>query len=466
MRIIIFLTVFLCGIFPVYQVGAQTVQSPVPTWNQTTLMGWFMDSQIFMLNRSQSQNGLVPERGLFNRTTSLMDDESVLDLLNFQFNLNEDYLWFRSPNGFRTWIGQTNTAYASHVTEMKSTVKFAEKHKLFFHVQSHETFRAQRHFGVFEYQYQLIPSLSMGLNHTITEFKADMDIGMFVQLGDLQKGLARIDFKVLDYLNNGVFQDMDIPMVLVEQMRQYQQQPYYVSFMGASPQIGRFRAEAYFATSTESASDVGQANNPISTRFQHIDWSNVFGALVEAQFTFFTASLFTNREFSFGRFGQSPGAVVRPDFETTQIRQQFGMFLMGTARDFRWDSKIVYELYSDEQRGSSFIDANTINQAFNYSDNRFLMNTRFRYQPQLRGPIIGVNHLLDFRNFNDEVDTMIDFSPSFHDYNGRFGTFFGWQFNPRITAIGGYQFDLDRDFHRIQGGEFRDAGYIRMEIRW
>lgn len=467
MRIkLMYILAFLLGFS--FHARAQEVDSAAGgvSWLDATLMGWMFDQELYLMDGISGVNGWVGDRGPFQTYTPLMDDESDLDWMTYRFSPNEDYQWYRSSNGYRTWLGSSNDLSMAQQSELKSEVAFRNRHALSMYMQTQQTFRANRAFALLEYKFRANERFQAGVNHTLQGFQAEMDLGLYAQYGDYEKGFLRLDVKLLNYLNNLVFEDAQTPVIQADTIRHYEQKPAYFSIKGVTPKFSIFRAEFFAGVQTPSIAVFASNSTPSTFRFRQEDLSYVFGTSVTAKTKYLSFMGYFTRTFSQSKRDTVGLTVYNPDYETQQALNTAGLGIMGFARDIRWDSWIIYEHFSDESNGQNIRLSPTVIAPFDLSTSRWMLRSRLQYRPPLTGPIAGVEHLLDLREFEGDLDEYTAFSDAFFDSNSRLSFTGGWQFNPRTWIIVGYSLDLDRDVHLNPDGQINDRGFLRLEHRW
>lgn len=471
---------------------AQTVKSIhiADRFTHTTLFGWDREMRTILSDRFHSREGFVTDRGAFQYFVPGMDEEYHLDLFTYKFTPQEDYQWMKQNNGMRTYVGSVNVVNFATVTEIKNRVNLAEKHQFNIHATQEDNLQASRMFVELEYRFQLKENQWVGFEQTAGGFKPDLDINLFYQRGTMGNWMARVDFTFLDYANNFIFDGLGAGSRVADVARIYNSTPKLVGFQLATPHIfNNFRGELVGGFQTEADADIGRlAFNEdeeieVAEDFNEKQRNNYLGVLLEYNRSFLTIGAQFRRNFSTTERDSIPGTEIKVDYESEQTLRRTTLFLLANSQDLSWQTWINFQRYEDLQEGERF-DIATIRDSLNFREKRIMLRNRIQWRPTHKGLILGLEHLLDFRDFLDD-DSDQEILPDFqifknflasddsglsaiHDINSRLNIIFGYQLSPNAKIEAGLGFDIDDDLNSKaeSGGQRFDNGFGRIFLSW
>ena len=441
-----------------------------PVWTKATLQGWEQGIRLALMNRRNTATGFITDRGVFQPYTPLMDDEYGLDLFSIRTTPQEDYLWFRSENGFRTSFGSINALQFATLAEFKSSVQItkSQRHKIMIQGIQQDDLRADRLFLNFGYQFNVWRNHSVGIQHNLESYKPDLDLNLYYMYGNEQTGMVRVDYSRLDHVNNFIFQDLGLFVEFADTVREYQKRPDLYQLKAISPVFFKhFRAEAYIGHQTRSEAKIG-SKTALRDDYRHSETTSYAGALLEFGKDYLTlGAIFqgTIAEFERDTVGLS---IFRAIYDGKQTERRVGLYALVTARNIRWDTWIWSSRFTDEQTGTQYDLNAAIQDDLDYTERRLMIRNRVQMRPQYRGLIMGLEHAADIRRANNAADLerIRLYSPSIHDRNSRVTALIGYQFHPRAAFTAGASYDIDNDLHFDPDGARFDNAFGRIEIRW
>ncbi len=429
-----------------------------------TLMGWEHQSRLAILDRNAGYDGILTDRGVFYRFTPQMEEEYDLDLFTYRFTPLEDRRFYSSPNGFRTAVGNLNIGELAHLTEIRNYIELSSRHKISIDGVAQHDFQFNRLYVDIGYEYNLWRNHYIGANHNIGGFRPDLDAGFSYRIGDAQSGMMQMEYLLVDYANNAIYDQDGFSPQYSDSTRVYEDRPSMFTGTFVTPNMAGFRAEAVFGFHGETESEV-RSTTQQGQGFWHTERMNYFGGLIEYIGEYATVGAIYKRQFSsVERDTVEAGAAMRAQYESEQSMTRAGFYLLAGSSEFEFESWAWFEDYSDTQDGDffDFSDVGTLD----YAENRVFLRNRLQYDPPYRGLTGGLEFLLDMRDVENDRERMRDFSPSIRDMNARATGMIGYRFHPRMSIITGIGYDIDGNLHFDIGEDRFDNIFTRFEFRW
>ena len=458
--------------------------------SSATLMGWHQRMDITLKDRFHSREGFVTDRGAFQQYVPGMDEEYHMDVFTFGFTPQEDYIWSRSQNGFRTYLGSVNVVNFATTSELKSSIALSGKHRIDLRAIQEDNLQASRIFVDLGYRFNFMSNHWVGFSHTAGSFKPDLDGTMFYQWGSIREGMLRLDISFLDYANNFIFDGLGVDSKVSDISRVYESTPKLFTLKFISPDwIDNLRAEVVAGFQTEADAGIGELTfnerNQVTVTniFSDKEKNSYQGVLLEYDMDYLTVGATFQRTNSETERDTVEISPVNVDYQSEQTMRKFGLYVLANSERLSWQTWVNFQRYEDIQEGSQFEIA-TIRDSLDFREKRIMMRNRVQWRPPHRGLIAGIEHIMDFREFLDddpELDEPLDFEKmnaflssddsglsAIHDLNSRLTFIIGYQFHPRAKVEIGVGYDLDNDLNSKaqQGGQRFDDGFGRIQLRW
>jgi len=458
--------------------------------SSATLMGWHQQMDITLKDRFNSREGFVTDRGAFQFYVPGMDEEYHMDVFTFGFTPQEDYIWSRAQNGFRTYLGSVNVVNFATTSELKNSIELADKHRIDVRAIQEDNLQASRLFLDLGYRYNFMSNHWVGFSHTAGGFKPDLDGTMFYQWGSVRNGMLRLDISFLDYANNFIFSGLGVDSKVSDISRVYESKPKLFTLKFISPDwIDNLRAEVVAGFQTEADAGIGEltfdtnSQITVTNTFRDKEQNSYQGALLEYDMEYITLGATFQRTNSETVRDTIESSSIDVNYQSEQTMRRLGLYLLANSENVSWQTWVNFQRYDDIQEGSQFEIA-TIQDTLNFKEKRIMMRNRLQWRPPHRGIIAGIEHIMDFREFLDddpELDEPLDFEKmnnflssddsglsAIHDMNSRLTFIIGYQFHPRAKVEIGVGYDLDNDLNSKaeQGGQRFDDGFGRIQLRW
>ncbi len=470
------------GLFPDNLAGQQK--------RHTSLMGWEHQKQLLILDRYHNYGGVFYDRGLFRFTTPSMIEHHDLDLITYGFSSHDDYHWYMDPdNSFRAFGGSFNIGEFLHGAELRNYIPLSENLTLPLKILRRYDMRQDRAMAFLGLTYRFHEDHSIGIRHTLTEQKPDLDITFHYSFGDLQTGGLQFELTALDWANNAAYDLGQRRGDQPPEMKRYETQPYLFSVRAASPTIQNFRGEWVAGIQTPQrfvAESMPEKYENQSFRDRTI--ARYTGMLVEYASPYFTAAfswMHSYTRFSRTNTDESPAEPV--NYGNFQNRHNLGLFLSVNYRSFYSENRIWYQRNRDRQfdhvRSENLSGVQVY--PFNFRENRWMMQYRIGYDPASRGWKTALEFSSDYRKplsgIIERADGSIarglpyhlQYPHSLDERNERLTLYIGYRFTRQIFILFGASADLDReviveeaDSQRIIRPGIFDGGFGRLVLYW
>jgi len=456
-------------------------------------MGWETDLRLFIKDRANNLGGFSYDRGLFRMTTVPMDMEYQIDLFTYRHSYFDDYRWNNSSseNGFRSSLGSINTSTFALRSQLISELTLNGHSSLSITAHQQEDLRAKRGLIYLDYRRILSQQHQVGIAHTLSQTKSDLDATFYYRYGDIERGSITGEVTALDWANN-IVSDISSGRDSDYDIRQlYSRIPMLYTLRLQSPQIGIFRGEAVAAVQPQSRSEVSRVDRPDQNYLQN-DWVNYQAALLEATYKNLTAGIIYQR--TFARMERSPadGSTYEFDYGNRQIQQRGGIYFTWQWRGFGIEQWFWIERNRDEQfdeNPQAFaaqepqfdkFGASPDRYPFDFKEIRRFNKTRLFYAPPNRLLSIYLEHNGDWRDLGMDGHPTIP-ARNYRNYyqnhilerTERLTLGIGFNFSKYAVMTVGASLDLDGDLLHGVGWErenasrsYFDGGFGQLQILW
>lgn len=477
----------ICLILMLFVIKPDVIQAQ--DLRQISLLGWDEQKKLMLLDRYHNYGGIFYDRGLFRFTTPPMIEHHDLDLITYGFSEIDDYLWFYNRDtGFRAFGGSFNVGEYLHGAELRHDVSLSESLSLPLHSYRRYDMRQDRMLLTLGLDYHLNRQHTIGLQHTLTEQKPDLEVTLFYRFRDFQSGGIQLEFTALDWANNPAYNLGQRRGDVIPEMRSYEQSPFLFSMKAASPQIRNFRGELVAGIQTPLLAVAESMPEESDESFRDRDRARYIGALIQYAVPGFTAAMSWRHSYTrFSRTNAETDFSEPVDYGNEQMRQFIGGFVSLGYRNIHFDNWIWYNFNRDRQfdRFETRFLFNEQIYPFHYREERWIMRNRVSLDPGERGFKIAVEWSADYRTPLSGIIERPDGStarglPYYLQYpfsigerNERLTLFLGYRFTENSFIIFGASADLDREViverehrrERIRPTMF-DGGFGRLVFYW
>ncbi|MGM0588814.1 MAG: hypothetical protein ACQETE_10390 [Bacteroidota bacterium] len=439
-------------------------------WNSITIQGWAEDMRIRLLDRRHTVSGFITDRGAFQMYTYRMNPEFGLNLFTYRYTPQEDYLWYRSPNGIRTYAGNSNGLNLATKTEIKTDVEISEGHTVQLQLKQQADARASRVWAEPSYAFNFAGKHAIGVSHTVSNYKPDLDATFFYQYGNQQEGMFKLAYSLMDYANDWVFPNLESQVSYADTVRVYDQAPRLWNIKALSPQWGRFRFEAEVGFQRESKAEIYSPRDSLD-RYQHNETNSYQTAMLEYDSEFITAGVVYQRHHSEMERDTLLNSNNHWRYNGHQTMRRLGVFLLANSQDFRWETWAWMGKYEDYRKGERYPFDGL--DSLDHGERRLELRSRIMKRPQIKGLIAGFEYTMLHRIYkNDQYQDLADYYTGYYQVDPfntlehRGSVLLGYQFHPRASFVIGASYDLDGDFYEYPEGQRFDTAFGRLEIRW
>lgn len=447
--------------------------------SHATLRGWTNEIQRVIYNREAHFGGRFYQHGLFRFFTREMDYEYEMDIATINPTPLDTYDFWSSDNALQSSFGSLN--YQRFVVKTKFRSIIPLKNSSYVRLQGiqEQNLRTDNFFFYPGYYRKLGTFHTVGMRHTLSRYKADLDASFYYRLGNNSSGFIEAGASILDWPNNIVHTLITNSDRDYEVKQKYTRQPFLFSLQAESPKHPFLRAELSAGIQTESKAQVVRAATPDSS-FTNREQVHYLGGLIEYFQPTFTAGLIYQREFTkMSRYPDDPSSQYSLNFGNREIMNRLGSYITklfwGRLRVEQWT---WYEYNRDRLWGSSVPEGWL---PFHFRENRLRMKSMLLYRRPDKGFQGGFELNLDHRYVLGEESggtINLDFRRNYPDQvsgnNQRISLKFGYHNAERINFMVGVSYDLDGDLtsgwgtpspNRNEPSRF-DGGFAQMTFRW
>lgn len=446
---------------------------------RTTLEGWAEDRRLFVLDRKHNFGGRLYDRGIFRHITPETNREYAHEMLVQRFPSQAFARRRRAQNSLLARVGSVRRDLLAFVTRIQSRVPLDTAQKLTIDAVLQQDGRATRSFLEVGYTWQFAAHHALGVRHTFSEYKRDLDPTILYRYSNGRLGSAELGFTLQDLYSDLLDQQLGIDPSDLDVIRDYVRHPYLLSFSYRSPDHLPLRGELFGAIQPMSRA-VYQSQKRPEYRYRDDRRLHFFGALLEYRFPSFAGGLFYKRDVSWlRRVGM--GGEVSSDYTARQRFQRLGTFLKGRWGPFRGMVQGFVGSYRDRQRGDDYSES-VLPQRIDYDEEQQGVQAQVFYEPGRTGMVAGLEYVALRREYDGENDpTRVGnnfvfapwakqywgFGPSDYGLVGRVGYRFS---RGRVVFGVGYDIDADDDFpadHTEKEKTRRfDGAFGRLVLTW
>lgn len=451
-----------------------------------TLLAWEQQIRNFMLDRSHNYEGMHYNRGLFRRHLTEMSAEHEVDLMTYRYSLFDDYRWQVSSHSYRLSMGSLNATNFAIENHVKNEIIIDDRNQLTIQGFHEENLRVNRFLFHLGYQHSFPGNHHVGMKHTLTKEKADLDATFFYRYGNFEKGMVEVDFTFMDWASNKVqslaADSRNRYNTRYDVTHQYRRHPVLLSGKITSSKTNNFKAEIMGGVQTHLNKKVEQHEDTL--HFRDEEWAHYLGGLLEYSNSRFTAGITYKRTFAKLRRYPTPDSNYELDFNTLQHFNQIGAYSTGRLSMFRFEQWVWYEYNIDRLQGETVpgdLHPRRFERVpFDYAEERLKVRSRLLYDPFDSGLKTGLAFHGDFISpkgdrasngvINDEFRRVYSIKKN---HNSRLTFTLGYRINKNFHFLGGISYDLDKDkksgrgLPKITGTPtWFDGGFGRLAISW
>lgn len=475
---------------------------------EATQHGWADRHRVRLLDRFNTLAEPRHDRGAFLHIMPEMDREYELDLLTYRFTPLQQYRWQSAESGFQSRGGSIERTDFAIVSELKQSIPLTETevdrrpvHEIDLHLYLREDVQAQRSLIEFAYRRRFEGGHAAGVRHTFSEYKPDLDLSLFYQVGEFgfgdddtpraHDGILRAEVTLMDVYNDFISSSLGIDVEDQDVVREYGRKPFLLQLHAVTPSypvqaeiVGGIQplSEAEYTSQTDPGFRyrddrtvhyvAGMVSGRVPGRWIGIDGLGL------------TAGLTARRDYSrVHRVGLGPS--VSSNYTARQVRQSAGGFFEATYGDLRGEVWYSRQVYTDRQTGDDYA-LSLVPEEVDYREDRSHLNARIFYEPGRPWPYVGLGYANVIREFpqplgarqtnvlgNNWTNEFYSTGPS----NYRATLLIGYSFRDRGFLEIGVHYDTDGDIPTEAEGlpergpdsqrkKRFDNGFARLVLLW
>lgn len=436
---------------------------------RASLAAWAHSRRWLVLDRIHSYGDRVFDRGIFRHVTPEMDREYSLDLMAYRFSPFENARWAAASSGIRLRAGSIERDILAIKTEIKNTVGLNDRNRHYFSLEGILQEDAQVNRSVLElsYAYRWRTHHAVGVRHTFSEQKVDLDLTPFYAYASPEWGRAEIALTVQNLYNDFIYDRLGIDAEVLDVVRTYDRRPFLLEAQYSSPDRYPLGGEFIIGWQPTSRATYASQRSP-SYRFQDEERIHYIGALLEYRWAPFSVGVYFKRDAS-RLHRQSTGDSLNTDYRSRQTLQRFGAFMQGRWGPLRGEVQAFTGIYNDIQEGDNY-QTSILERAISFDTEQSGLHSRLLYDVD-GWPYVGVEYLAFRRDLGPNPRALVngwtfqywDFGPS----NYRLVGLVGYRFDHGSIALGmGYDTDGDPLFFTDREPRRFDNGFLRFTLVW
>lgn len=450
-----------------------------------TLLQWEQRIQNFMLDRSHNYGGTHFSRGLFREHINEMSPEHTIDLMTYRFTLIEDYQWENIQSAYRLSMGSLNATNFAIENSIKNNISINDKNRVSIEGYHAENLRANRFLFHLGYEHKIFGKHHVGVRHTLTKEKSDLDATFFYRYGHFENGMIEVSFTAMDWASNVVQRlaknSRNEWNQRYEVTHQYSEHPELLSVKLVSPQSYRFKTEFFGGVQTYSRKRVEVHAD--TSQFIDEEWAHYLGGLLEYNHPHYTIGVTYQRTFSKLRRVPTADSSYDLNFANRQVTNQLGVYMVGRLRSFRLEHWMWYGYDHDRLQGEKVpgdLQRRGFERVpFDYQEEPLKIKSRLWYDPVAKGLKTGLEFHAEYsRPQGKKINGVVgyDFRRTYsivRDYNARLTYTVGYRFLSNFYLLAGISYDLDGDKQsgrgtpKISGDPtWFDGAFGRFSISW
>lgn len=436
---------------------------------RTTLQGWMENHRLLVLDRQHNIGGRLHDRGIFRHVTKKTSREYAHEMLVQRFPSEAFNRRQQAQNSLLVRTGSVRRDLLAFVTRIRSRIPFNEGQALTFDAVLQQDAQATRPFLELGYSWQLDSRHALGVEHTFSEYKRDLDLTTRYRYSSSRLGTAEVAFTLQNLYSDLLDQQLGIAVGDRDVIRDYTRNPYFLSFSYTSPDRLPLRGELFGAFQPTSRATY---SSQTTSGYQYQDKRRLhfFGALLEYRYSSFSGGFLYKRDVSrLRRVGK--GGKVASDYTSRQTFQRFGPFIRGRWGPLRGMVRGFWGSYRDRQSGENFSES-LVPREIDYDEKQWGIQGRLFYEFKT-GPFIGLEYASFLRRYSQEDDparkgnAIVFFNwsgqawglgPSNYGLVGQLGYEF-----PRGKIVLGVGYDLDGDDNLNDVYPTKDLGTRRFD---
>jgi hypothetical protein len=423
-----------------------------------------------VLDRQHNIGGRLHDRGVFRHVTKKTGREYALEMLVQRFPSEAFNRRQEARNSLLVRAGSVRRDLLAFVSQIRSRIPFTEGQTFTFDAVLQQDAQATRPFLELGYSWQLDSQHALGVKHTFSEYKRDLDLTTRYRYSSSRLGSAEVAFTLQNLYSDLIDQQFGIAVGDRDVIRDYDRHPYLFSFSYGSPDRFPLRGEVFGAVQPTSRAVYSSQTTP-EYRYQDERRLHFFGAILEYRFSSFSGGFLYKRDVSWLR-RVGTGQNVASDYTSRQRFQRFGPFLRGRWGPLRGMVRGFWGSYRDRQSGENFSQS-LVPRRIDYDERQWGVQGRLFYEFKT-GPFISLEYASFLRRYSPEDDpARKENTIVFFDWSGQawgelgpsnYGLVgqVGYEF-PRGRIVLGVGYDLDGDDNLDDVHPTKDLGTQRFD---
>jgi len=462
---------FLC--FSLFNADTAVAQARKDSVNHASTYDWTYHNRLQILDRSHAFGDERYDRGAFRVLTPLVKREYELDVFTQEFSFMDVYHWHHRDTGFRSRAGSFSKSRWAVFSEIRTIASLSERSRFRINGYQQQHPRANRALFEFEYQQDLSTNSSLGLSHTLSEFKKDLDVTVSYYIKTQSAGSFSLQLTFQDYLNNVVNEAGNDTEPLNPSREQFEtvNKRIPLFLLGRWQSVSSHWLNVDFSAGLQPETHSENVERT-TANFKFDEFERIAFLNFSSNIQFFNSvfGLFAYADHSYLKRSGS-GNPLDGFYTSKQSTRRFGFYFYGNYDWLKPSLKVSRDFYSDTQKGSD-VSFSLVPEEFDYDESRWLLDAGLSIEPFSFPLFITSRYLLLSRDQIDIPESGLitrQWTDQFFfviTKDHRISFSLGYQAHSRVFVELGGAYDLDKDVHNFDdvSPQTFDKGYGRLIV--
>ncbi|MEM8487617.1 MAG: hypothetical protein AAF564_18850 [Bacteroidota bacterium] len=450
---------------------AQEYVHQTPT--HATTYDWSVQARLQLLDETHAYNEQFYDRGFARVYTPLVKREYELDNWMHGHQFNASFNWYQQPKGYRMRFGSYSKGSLAMFSQLHMDAALGADANFLINFYPQQHARGTRALIEIGYEHTFNQH-RISLNHTLSEFKQDLDLTLSYKVESEQLGHAELDVTVMNYLNNlvntvGNDDDPRIPNGGHLQTT-FKTFPIFFSGRYRTPKSHFYHLDVSFGVQPQrrdAITDKGQQ----AFMYEQKRGAGFVNASVDVRSRHTTTGLFfyADRDHLTRSADGNPFAGA---YRTTQQTRKFGGFVYGYMGRLRPFIRFSRDRYTDTQDGDDF-SISVLPHALDHAETRWVLDVGIKIQP-FKVPFYTEFRYMSLKRDQIDVEASRQITKSWTQqyiyvapFNNRLVFSMSFVASNRFHFEMGGAYDIDGDTHQFNTVVKRfDKGFVKMLVRF
>ncbi len=436
-----------------------------------TTYEWSLLARLQLLDETHAYTEPFYDRG-FNRVyTPLVKREYELDTWTQAYQFDESYSWYKNPYGYRMRFGSYSKGRWAVFSQLHTLVNLGASSDFQLSFYPHQHARGSRALVEFGYQHSF-DSHKLSVNHTLSEFKQDLDLTISYENENERWGHIKFDVTIMNHLNNIVNKaGNEDPKQAGLRNLQTSVKSFPVFFFGRyrTPHEKQYHLDVSFGIQPRRIDEIIDKKLP-NFMYEQQRFAGFINSSLDIRMPYATVGGF----FYLDHDNLTRSATGNPfdgAYHAEQTSRKTGAFLYGYFNKLKPFIRISREKYTDQQHGDDF-SISVIPEAMDYHESRWILDAGVNIRP-FKALFFVEFRYMSLKRDNIDVPGSKLLTESWTNqyifvapHNNRFVYSLSFVASNRFHFEVGGAYDIDADVHPFNDVVKRfDKGFAKL-IAW